>query len=138
MKRRYSDEFAPPAPVVPVTVRCPGEPRRSSLLGKLDTGADVCGVPESLIEQLDLPPVRTVRAAGFSGELSEAVVYRIDLEIGALELLRIEALATRRPYVIVGRNALRRFVLRLDGASQMLEMRVAAPRRKARGRSRRR
>jgi hypothetical protein len=87
--------------MVPVSVRAPGGLDVATLEGKLDTGADLSAVPERFIAELDLPPVRTVRAAGFLGELS-----------------------TRRPYVILGRNVLRRLVVRLDGPGETLEIRL--------------
>jgi hypothetical protein len=101
--------------------------------GKLDSGADVCGVPDTLIERLDIPPVRVSRAAGFAGDLREVIVYRIDIELAGTSIQRVEAIATRQPYVIVGRNVLKHFVLRLDGPKDELELRApgSRPRRKA-------
>jgi hypothetical protein len=101
--------------------------------GKLDSGADVCGIPDSLIDHLDIAPVRASRAAGFAGDLREVIVYRIDLELAGTSIERVEAIATRRPYVIVGRNVLKHFVLRLDGPKDELELRAprSRPRRNA-------
>ena len=124
MKHRLSRAFDPPAPMVPVSVRAPGGLDVATLEGKLDTGADISAVPERFIAELDLPPVRTVRAAGFLGELQEVIAYRIDIEIGTIAFQRIEALSTRRPYVILGRNVLRRLVVRLDGPGETLEIRL--------------
>ena len=123
MKRAYDRAFDPPAPIVAVRVRAPGADDGVSVNGKLDTGADLCAVPSHVIEELDLPPGRVVRAAGFAGDLHEVVVYRLDLEIGDLAFSAVEALATRRAYVIVGRSVLRELVLRLDGPKAQLELR---------------
>jgi hypothetical protein len=60
------------------------------------------------------------------------------LVLAGVTLERIEALATRRPYVIVGRNALASFTLRLDGPKQELEIRSPSPSRVKRRRSSRR
>lgn len=124
MKRRLSRAFDPPAPMVPTLVRAPSGLDAATLEGKLDTGADLSAVPERVIAELDVPPVRTVRAAGFLGELQEVIVYRVDLEIGDITFQRIEALATRRPYVILGRNVLQRLVMRIDGPGEKLELRL--------------
>jgi predicted aspartyl protease len=124
MKRPLSRAFDPPAPMVPTRIRAPGGLDNAALEGKLDTGADLSAVPEGYLAELDLPPVRIVRAAGFAGELQEVVVYRVDIEIGDMSFRSIEALATRRPYVILGRNVLRRLIMRLDGPGEKLEIRL--------------
>jgi hypothetical protein len=72
--------------------------------GKIDTGADVCALPESIIADLDLAPVRTVRAAGFGGVLQEALLFHADLEVAGRRSKHVEALSTRRPYAIIGRK----------------------------------
>ncbi len=126
MKRALDRAFDPPAAVVPVRLRVPGGVEWTALAAKIDTGADLCAVPERVLEALDVAPVRIVRAATFTGTLQEVQVYRIDLELAGEVLARIEALATRRPYVIAGRNALRHFVLRIDGPRERLELRRGA------------
>jgi predicted aspartyl protease len=127
MKRRFSHAFAPPAPVVPVFLRAPGGQQSAALDGKIDTGADLCGVPEQLVIDLDLPPVRSVRVSGFAGAPHEVVVYRVDVEIEGLVFRRVEALAVTRPYVLVGRNVLRKLVVRLDGPREQLDLRRPRP-----------
>jgi predicted aspartyl protease len=130
VRRALDRGFDPPAPVVPVLVAAPGEIDRALVQGKLDTGADLCAVPDRLVGELDLAPVRLVRAAGFGGALSEAPVYRVDLEVDGMRFPRVEALTTRRPYVIVGRNVLRHLILRVDGPRERLELRrPTAPKR---------
>ena len=129
MRCSYSRAFDPPAPLVPVRLRAPGRPGVAHADGKVDTGSDLCAVPERLVAGLDLPPVRSVRAVGFAGTVQEATVYRVDLEIDGLVFPRIEALPTARPYVLVGRNVLRRLVVRLDGPREKLD--IGRPRRRA-------
>jgi predicted aspartyl protease len=123
MKQSFSRSFDPPAPVVPARLRAPGGDEIVHVDGKIDTGSDLCAVPERLVAALDLPPVRTVRAAGFAGEPREAIVFRVDLEIDGMVFRRVEALATSRPYLLVGRNVLRRLVARLDGPREQLDIR---------------
>ena len=123
MRRPYSRTFDPPAPVVLVRLRAPGRPGAAQADGKVDTGSDLCAVPAHLVAALDLPPVRSARAVGFAGPIQEAVVYRVDLEIDGLTFPRVEALATARPYVLVGRNVLRRLVVRLDGPREQMDVR---------------
>src|SRR5687768_14740913 len=107
MKRAYSRDFSPPAPMLPLVVRSPGGPETRHIEGKIDTGADICALPDSVIADLDLPPVRSVRAASFGGVLQEALLFHVDLEIAGRRSKHVEALSTRRPYAIIGRNILR-------------------------------
>jgi predicted aspartyl protease len=130
MKRALSRAFDPPAPVVPIQLRAPGGVDSTTLEGKLDTGADLCAVPEHYVATLNLPPVRTVRASGFLGAPQETIVYRVDITIDGVDFSRVEALATRRPYAIIGRNVMRRLVLRVDGPKERLE--IGLPRSLAR------
>ena len=127
MRRQFSHAFTPPAPVVSVCLRTPGGPQRATLDGKIDTAADLCGVPAQVAIDLDLPPVRTVRASGFAGAAQEVVVYRVDVEIEGLLFPRVEAIAVNRPYVLVGRNVLRTLVVRLDGPRERLDLRRPGP-----------
>lgn len=126
MKRKLSREFHPPAAILPVRMCAPESADSARVDGKIDTGADVCGVPERLVSELGLPPVRTVRAAGFGGVLQEVTAYRVDLEMDGLAFRRVEALATRRPYAIIGRNVLRSLVLHIDGPRELMELREPA------------
>lgn len=125
MRRALSRDFHPPAAMVPLRLRAPGGTEQAAVEGKIDTGADICAVPEGTIVDLDLPPTRVVRAAGFGGEPAEAIVYRVDLVLDGTTFHRMEALATRRHYAIVGRNVLSRLVLKIDGPGERLELKVA-------------
>lgn len=135
MKRALSRAFDPPAPMVPVQVRAPRGIDSASLEGKLDTGADLCAVPDHLVLDLDLPPLRTVRAAGFLTGVQEVIVYGIGLSLGRIDFPHVEAIVTRRPYVIVGRNVLRRLVLRMDGPKEQLDLVLPRSRKAPTGKS---
>jgi predicted aspartyl protease len=131
VKRALSRAFDPPAPMVPVRIRVPDGLDSAELEGKLDTGADLCAIPDRYVAELDLPPLRTVRAAGFLGGLQDTIVYRVDIAIDGMHFPAIEAVATRRPYVIVGRNILRRVVMRVDGPAEKLEIGLPKARKRA-------
>jgi predicted aspartyl protease len=125
MKRSYSIAFNPPAPVLRVVARAPRGADARPLEGKVDTGSDICALPQHVIDELDPSPVRIVRAAGFAGTPMEMVVFRIDLEVEGTWFERIEALATRRPYAIVGRNVLKSLIVTLHGPRSEIELRSA-------------
>jgi len=101
--------------MLPVVVRSPGGTELRHIEGKIDTGADICALPDTVITDLDLAPVRSVRAAGFGGALQEALLFHVDLEVAGLRIKHVEALSTRRPYAIIGRSILQQFAVRLDG-----------------------
>ena len=119
MKRRYDPGFVPPAPMIDVRL-VSVEGRIRTTPAKLDSGADLSAVPRDLIELAGLLPERLLRAASFHGDFTDVHLYRIALEIDGLLLEGVDALATRRPYVILGRNVLRHFVTRLDGPAETL------------------
>ena len=58
---RYDDNQIPPAPIVDVVVRHPVDANRIVYQrGKLDTGADLSAIPESLATEFQLPARGTV------------------------------------------------------------------------------
>ena len=124
----------PPAPVVPVVVRAPRGVEAVTVDAKLDTGADVCTLPVHVVQQLDLPAVRTARAAGFSGIAVDVIVYAADFELDDHRLEALDVVVTERPYALLGRNLLRRLVLHLDGPRATLDLNVAPPGRRPRRR----
>ncbi len=120
MNRRYSSNFTPPAPMVPVAVGVPGGADERHIEGKIDSGADMCALPEALVVELDLPPVRVVRAAGFGQPLQDVLLYHCALRLAGFEFAHVETLATRRSCALIGRNVLRHLVVRLDGPKSVL------------------
>jgi len=128
VKTRYSLDFSPAAPVLPVLIRLPGSIESKRLEGKVDSGADMCAIPEDVIADLDLPPVRMVRAAGFAGVLQEVMLYHCAIELADRRFEHVEAVATRRRYAIIGRNVLRHLVLKLDGPNTTLTIGAAKSR----------
>ncbi len=128
MKRKYDPGFAPPAPMIDVALGAGRGAAMRTARAKIDSGADLCAVPRDLVEPAGLHPERMVRAAGFLGDLTEVPVYRMDLEVDGRRLDGVEALVTRRPYVILGRNVLRHFVARLDGPAETLTLTRPRPR----------
>jgi predicted aspartyl protease len=109
-------------------VRSPRTGDAAEIDAKLETGADLCALPESVVAALDLSHDRVVRAAGFAGIMHEVPVYRADLALDGQRLVHVEALVTKRAYGLVGRNVLRRLIMRIDGPGEKLEIRWPPPR----------
>ena len=130
MKRRYSSDFSPPAPMLPLIVRSHVGGSGKSVEGKLDSGADICAIPDDLVAELDLPPIRQVRAVGYDGSRHEVFLFHCELELAGQRFPHVEAVATRRRYAIIGRNVLEGLVARLDGPRRMLTVTLARRRTK--------
>jgi predicted aspartyl protease len=109
--------------MVSLGVREPGTRAWLELDAMIDSGSDLAGVPSSVAEALNLPPVRLQTATGFDGRPTPVPIFRVDLEISAVEFLRVEAIAVGRPYALIGRNVLNRLLVELDGPREQLAVR---------------
>ena len=115
--------------MIAVVVGVPGGTEERQIDGKIDSGADICALPEDLIVELDLAPVRSVRAAGFGQPLQDVLLYHCALRFAGHEFAHVEALAIRRAYPLIGRSVLRHLVVRLDGPKRMLTITSGRPTR---------
>ena len=95
------------------------------LRGKLDTGADLTVIPESLVPQLALSARAHVWARGYDGTFSQRPVYYVRLSLESHELPAVRCIAADRRNVLVGRNVLNRFVITLDGRNLRFEIQPA-------------
>ena len=122
----YDRSFHPPAPVAEVSIAQPVTDIASGpLRGKLDSGADVTVIPARWITRLGLSPRAAVWARSYDGTYSQRAVYYVRFTIEGHELSAVRCLATDRTDVLVGRNVLNRFVLRLDGKRLRFTLRPA-------------
>ncbi len=122
MRRRLSHAFQPPAAVVRLRLRAPSGADVVTTEALVDTGADMCAISERVAAALDLPPVRTSRVAGVFEIEREIVIYRVELEIVGVGVFHAEAFGLEQGNAIVGRNVLRRLVLRVDGPREVLSL----------------
>lgn len=122
----FDHSFIPPAPVADVVVRHPVSSAHSGVLrGKLDTGADLTVIPESLVTQLGLAARSHLWARGFDGTFSQRPVYYVRFRIEDHDLPAIRCIAADRQNVLVGRNVLNRFVITLDGRNLRFDLQPA-------------
>ena len=93
--------------------------------GKLDTGADLSVIPESLISQLSLNARACIWTRSFDGSFSQRPVYYVRFRLEGHELPVIRCVAADRRNVLVGRNVLNRFIITLDGRNLRFELQPA-------------
>lgn len=119
----YSRVYSPPAPVVTVTLfdAVTGS-ERAKLEAKLDTGADVTVLPESVIAQLALVPRAKAVLRGFDGRASTRLVYYVGMRVMGVTLPAVRCVTATRTGALLGRNVLNRFVITLDGPGLVLEI----------------
>jgi hypothetical protein len=129
MKKEYDLGFDPPAPVLPIVVHGPTG-RVARLQAKVDTAADVCGLPRAVVLDLGLLPTRRVRASTWRGEPTEVRLHRGDVTLLRRHIPAVEWLPIARPYALLGRSLLNDLVLVLDGPG--LETEVLRRRSRAR------
>jgi predicted aspartyl protease len=135
VKRTYSRAWHPPAPAVSIVVRAPRRAEALTIEAQIDSGADICTLPTSVIDTLGLPRVRVVRVAGFSGLPKECIVHAADFEIEGTRLEALDVVGTARTYLLLGRNFLEHFVVKLDGPRLTLELTVQSRAKKKRSRT---
>lgn len=117
-----SQIFDPPAPVVLVELRSPAspmEPKPEQLIALLDSGADGCVIPKTLIEKLNLCMVDEIRVGGYDTkeeDLEIKPVYSVHLTIPPLKPVLAEVTPKdSRSYAIIGRDIINDWLLTLDG-----------------------
>jgi predicted aspartyl protease len=119
----YDRAFNPPAPVAAVTVANPvTRSKRSSLRGKMDTGADISVIPERLVAPLGISPKGRVWTRGYDGTYTQRPIYYVRLTVEGFVLATVRCIATNRADVLLGRNVLNRFLIILDGKKLTFEL----------------
>ena len=125
MKNPYSRDYFPPAPVLPVSLAVPeGPPQIGPRLALVDTGADGTFVPTAFLEQLGVPIVHTVNVRSHLGkDLRRVPVHIVDILFDAIRLPCVQVVSDDwGSEIILGRNALNKLQLFLDGPHQITQL----------------
>jgi hypothetical protein len=94
----YDRAFNPPAPVTDVTVANPVSKNKSFILrGKLDTGADITVIPETLVSPLGIRPRSRAWTRGYDGTYAQRPVYYVHLTLEGSVLPAVRCIAADRP-----------------------------------------
>lgn len=112
----YDAAEAPPAPYVDLQI---GPPRQEQLRiefrGKLDSGAGLTVIPDSLVRQWRLRQRDRIFVRAFDGSVSMRPVYRVDLTVGTRHFRRVPVTVSQRTNVLIGRDLLNQLTITLDG-----------------------
>ncbi len=120
----YDRNYTPPAVVVPVEVLHPTSAASAGpVSGKLDTGANITVLPQSLVTGLQLRPRARGWTRSFDASYSHRSVYYARMVVEGLDLPAVRCVAAARSDVLLGRNVLNHFVIKLDGPALLFELR---------------
>lgn len=123
MSYRYDNQhYDPPAPVLPITVRAPGDTVKQVTADALvDTGADMTCLPIALIKVLGGERASTYDVFGINRvPIGPADTYFLEFEIAATKKLAEVIAIGDEP--ILGRNLINEFTLQLHGITQELSI----------------
>jgi aspartyl protease len=119
----YESAEDPPAPYVDLQISPPRrEHLRVEFRGKLDSGAGLTVIPDSLARLWHLRQRDRVFVRAFDGSLSMRPLYRVDLTIGTRHFGRVPVTMSRRTNVLIGRDLLNQLTITLDGPDLRVEI----------------
>lgn len=122
----YDQSIEPPAPFLDVLVHHPRSPERSRRVpAKLDTGADLSAIPQTVADELELLAARTILAETYDGWYSgKCRTYFITLE-AAQARFRLEVILIPEKYALLGRDVLNHFYAYLNGPDLTFDLRLS-------------
>lgn len=116
----YSRNYAPPAPIVNVTLHAQSE---ISTIALLDSGADGTMIPYALLLRIGSKFARTYQMTGVTGRTERVELYFVDVAIGNLKISGIKAVASQfSNEVILGRDVLNHLIVTLNGIESITEI----------------
>jgi predicted aspartyl protease len=120
---KYNRQIVPPAPMVNVIVRSPENANVfDTSPGLVDTGADYTAITPKIFEKLAPLRVGSVYVESFRGEGDVQLLYSVNIEIHEWLFSHVPVIIGSDDYVIVGRDLLNKFDLRLNGVDGKLEI----------------
>jgi len=121
-KRRYSQQYTPPAPTVNITVYHPTDSTQSTDVEALvDSGADYSMIPRGVVELLGLVPFDVWKSGDFDGnDTGDKAVYHVKISIGSFDF--DTTMVETNGDTLIGRNDLNNITTVLKGRKQELEL----------------
>ena len=120
----YDAGYDPAMPVVEVVVQNILTGARSvPMLAIVDSGADGCLVPVSILQALNLRPIRRATMRGVSGIGLSVELSLVALEVGAITMKGVRVVGDRRgSELVIGRNVLNQLIVTLNGLAGEVEL----------------
>ena len=114
---QYNRQVDPPAPYVHVKIsRADGSGASATIPALVDSGADKTVVPQSLVEELNLPQAGVTETVGLNHVGSMMAMYVIQIGIHEMAPIITEVIgAPGEQYALLGRDVLNRHRITLDG-----------------------
>lgn len=123
----YDREIEPPAPFLEILLYPPGHPdMQRGIRAKLDTGADISAIPESLVEALNLQPESLVLIEGYDLKKVTLPTYHVGMVVAQVSFQHQEVIAFPETYVLLGRDVLNHFYVHLNGPELTFDLGLTA------------
>lgn len=112
---KYSFDYNPPAPALALRFTRPLSTQSIEIQAKLDTGADITVLPQSVINELRLIPAGRISVFSFNGREELKYAYFVDLSFHNFRFSMVEVIGARRHDVLLGRDVLNLMKTTLNG-----------------------
>ena len=120
---RYNKRETPSAPYIELKIMPTGRARKpTKRQAKLDSGASITVIPESLIRRWRIPFVATIAVRGYNGHVSVRPTYKVDILIGTRRFDNLEVTIASRRNILLGRDIMNKLRITLDGARETVEI----------------
>jgi predicted aspartyl protease len=124
----YNQQLEPPAPFIDIAIRHPHLSDRTRLVAaKLDTGADLSAIPQSVAAELQLLPAQTILVQSFDGSLTRIDTFAVAIEIAQARIRTIEVILIPDEHALIGRDILNHFYVQLNGPPLTFDLRLTPP-----------
>ena len=90
--------------------------------GKIDTGSDGIAISESLVHELDLKPHGKIKVSDVNGNSFIRKTYDVFIQIQSIRFDLVSVVATPRDNVLIGRNLINLWEMKLDGQNHKGEI----------------
>ena len=123
----YDRSVDPPAPFIDVIVRHPMTSQQYVVPAQVDTGADISGIPQRLVDDLGLVAARLIPVAGYDDVHALISTYIITLGIIDVRFRYLEVVPIPEQHALLGRDVLNHFYARLNGPELTFDLNTSAP-----------